>query len=68
MEWNPISTAPRDGTNILIYYRADGIIYDATFDADNYSEWVSSDYEITNFMQSDITHWMPLPYPPEATP
>lgn len=62
-KWQPIETAPRDGTRILAYYRADDGIYDVLFDAE--AGWVSQDYEITNFLHAAITHWMPLPEPPE---
>lgn len=58
-EWQPIETAPKDGTQILIpggiaYWRAD----------------VDGWYTITAVewpglpVQWNVTHWMPLPEPP----
>lgn len=63
-EWQPIATAPRDGTCILAYYAADAGVYDVCWD--DALGWVSHDYEITNFMQSDLTHWRPIPAPPST--
>lgn len=66
MEWQDISSAPRDGTRILVYipprYRGD-------------TNWAVSDcwmdkYDLTweTPCENDVnpTHWMPLPNPPEA--
>jgi hypothetical protein len=63
--WQPIETAPKDGTRFLAFYVADEGIYDILWDEG--LGWVSQDYSIENFMQSDFTHWMPLP-PPPVTP
>ena len=63
-EWQTISTAPKDGTRVLAYYEADDGVYDVCWD--DALGWVSHDYEITNFMQSDFTAWRPLPSPPST--
>lgn len=68
--WRPIETAPKDGTQILVY----GIYRDELFNKDTkpsvhvvlyqYDLW-----EITGgcIYQSwvDATHWQPLPKPPQ---
>lgn len=59
-EWQPIETAPRDGTHFLTY-RPDRI----------QEAWWKSDSELGGFGftyagYSFPTHWMPLPKPPIA--
>lgn len=56
MEWQPIETAPKDNTRILLW---DGQI--ASTGSWYHDEWAGDDYEAI-----DATHWMPLPDPPEA--
>lgn len=79
MDWLPIETAPKDGTNILII--------DMTAEAPeaalaHFSEywWGCKNFERSEFEEENIgcgtsvlefvgyydpTHWMPLPPPPE---
>lgn len=58
MDWQPIETAPKDGTEILTY-RGAGLMAVAAF-VDGY--WCIADgCDITS-----VTHWMPLPDPPKA--
>ena len=54
--WQPIETAPKDGTPILVF--DEGAICIATF-ADDY--WWDN-----GAMTIPPTHWMPLPDPPVA--
>lgn len=69
-QWQPIETAPKDGSVVLGYWVAslDGI--DVTGDK-CYAltlwmggEWVSADDCDISF--ADPTHWMPLPTPPQG--
>lgn len=62
MEWQPIETAPKDGTQILAYDKS--CIECIYFDEDA-NLWVQSwegdeDYGLLN----DPVAWMPLPKPP----
>jgi hypothetical protein len=62
MNWQPIETAPKDGSSILAY--------NATSKKMILLEW--RDYEDSwcvtwNGQKSDCTHWMPLPEPPLVT-
>ena len=64
-EWKPIETAPKDGTEILMWSQYDGIV------VGHYSKSVWADGWIIYDARSDTielhpTHWMPLPQPPTA--
>lgn len=68
MEWQPIETAPRDGTVILAYWPSsswgDGYTYIhpvVFYDGQWIHDW-DRDEETT----LDPTHWMPLPTPPQS--
>lgn len=64
--WQPIETAPKDGTEILVSDSRclDGFMQVVCWDddrPDNYS-WATSDGP--SFHADAFTHWMPLPEPP----
>ena len=58
-EWQPIKTAPKDGTDILACWRKGG-----TMDVVRFIEghWLDDDTEQP--VISEPSHWMPLPEPP----
>lgn len=56
-EWRPISTAPRDGTRVLLYFRHNPI----AIGYHNSVRWCGTLY-------NNPTHWMPLPEPPLPSP
>lgn len=59
-EWQPIETAPKDGSKVLI------LELDSVHDAVYLSRkdiWVSPD----GAYGYDPTHWMPMPDPPKKT-
>lgn len=61
MGWQPIETAPKDGTQILVPVTIGGIM--------NVVSWWSGAWrEGVNGMKlkNDPTHWMSLPPPPAA--
>jgi hypothetical protein len=61
-EWKPISSAPKDGTAILLGH--DQAVFDGWWDAE-ISAWVdgcSDRYE--DLMTYEPTHWTELPSPP----
>lgn len=71
--WQDISTAPKDGTEVLIWatYYPPGHPVTARWDFDTYSKtpiprWVSRDpiYGRRAFIDRPATHWMPLPAAP----
>lgn len=66
-EWQPIETAPKDGTLILLT----GHDYNDTSKPRHYvSAWWSSAYNHFTYEDSEVseiytaTHWRPLPEPP----
>lgn len=60
-EWQPIETAPKDGTRVLLWRRA---IRDqpAPIMADGF--WCETCW-VWPYILSEPTHWQPLPAPPE---
>ncbi len=73
-DWQPIATAPKDGTPIQIAVAGSGLttgvhwvkrrVLSAYFNAQGNS-WVVEGQWAKN-VPAKITHWMPLPDPPEA--
>ena len=64
MKWQPIETAPKDATNVLLC--DDDIIFIGFWSK---GETVWTDGSTDMFDQSCAfhpTHWMPLPTPPEG--
>jgi hypothetical protein len=67
MEWQPIETAPKDGTPVLIYEPP----YKDLLPFDIYvckwcqhkEAWV--EFAGEEYSQYDATHWMPLPDAPK---
>ncbi len=62
-EWQPIETAPKDGSEILVYI--DGLNFKGynliSWDKEN-NFWLSGKFDRWN--ESSILGWMPLPEPP----
>ena len=57
--WLPIETAPKDGTDVLVYSL--GRVVSAYF-SKSQDEWLEV---IHNYSFYAPTHWMPLPEPPK---
>lgn len=67
-EWQPISTAPKDGTRVLVYptltvamwrsYRNDG-------DDAGWSDGLVKSWAYEEITELEPTHWQSLPAPPE---
>ncbi len=61
-EWQPISTAPKDGTEVLAFWSNScsmGIVLHETRPNRQGRHWCDEEGYV-----SDPTHWMPLPDPP----
>jgi len=75
MKWEPIETAPKDGTRILTY-RPEGHDWSKVgigdWDDDKYAKkprpyWSDQNERILGVLwcrKNQPTHWMPLPNPP----
>ena len=62
--WQPIETAPKDGTDVLL--GAEGWVIIGSwfrFDDEGNGRWMHEDGATC-----DPTHWQPLPSPPEVKP
>lgn len=60
MNWQPIETAPKDGTRVLLY-RAE---YAESMAIGYYdSEWAC--WNAIGGFEFSASHWMPLPEPPQ---
>ena len=62
-DWQPIETAPKDGTHVLMY--RDLCIAEAWWQLDvfgKYYEWGGHGWSYPEWDQP--THWMPKPAPP----
>lgn len=69
-EWQPISTAPKDGTlvdlwarNLLTWNKRGERHVNKKWGP--IMDWTGREYEGWNLSESyEVTHWMPLPNPP----
>jgi len=63
MNWQPIETAPKDGTRIIVAKQSGYVMAWASsaywFDREKYSGWTDGVDTLAT-----PTHWMPLPAPP----
>ena len=75
MEWQPIETAPKDGTHILVYFGPNTGIYQVFWSEEPFGKgigaWCVTDckYEdrpLRGYRDSDVTHWMPIPAAPKG--
>lgn len=74
-QWQPIETAPKDGSTILVWFRQHGAMTVCWGDLDydhtsEYANWLVDDhkhgpYPVRGYSRGDDTHWMPLPAPPQ---
>lgn len=71
-DWQPIETAPKDGTRILVYGKWRGELYGPTDDdAAIYvaiwggDGWMVEGSEYYSPWVDPATHWQPLPEPPQ---
>ena len=62
-DWKPIETAPKDGTEVLVW--GYGQMSVAKFISGVHGEWKVYTSDGWYGYDSFPTHWMPLPKPPE---
>jgi hypothetical protein len=61
-EWQPIETAPKDGTKIIVY--RPNAEYQPIVGVDYWSKELGNVWANSNEHRQP-THWMPLPEPPK---
>lgn len=74
MEWQPIETAPKDGSDVLLYFPLEGlkgwsrvVICHWRTIGDERGHWVWQDRAVRGYSDAyKPTHWMPLPEPPDV--
>ena len=72
-KWQPIETAPKDGTGVLLYRNmpfSSGEVYEVV--SVYWAEWLENwracgTEEVVDQYGEPFTHWMPLPAPPEES-
>ena len=65
-EWQPIETAPRDGSDVLLFRDRHPPVVAGWFDNREEAGWATYDNpeEWLHEGRNPFTHWMPLPAPP----
>lgn len=64
-QWQPIESAPKDGTFVLVCEKDNSAIYEARFMWDDWYPSMQSDSDEYGPMKGYPAHWMPLPEPPQ---
>jgi hypothetical protein len=64
MIWQPIETAPKDGTEMLLYSPVDGV-KSSHFEGGVWQGFPWRSPISRDFQAAKPTHWMPLPEPPK---
>jgi hypothetical protein len=75
-EWRDIETAPKDGAAVLLFGKPEengGVTWSARVVLSGYWDrmdeaWCSTTADWTGPFVDLVTHWMPLPEPPEPRP
>ena len=77
MTWQPIGTAPKDGTQVLVSGPATGKLSATGNSAVSVARWDGFEWKATvsgwevwddsQMGQAQPTHWMPLPPPPDVS-
>jgi len=57
--WQPIETAPKDGSDVLIYNPVSGEMFVCYWSKGRWK------FAVHIVMKDEPTHWMPLPEPPK---
>ena len=67
-EWQPIETAPKDGTEVFLWTEEKPNIVVAYWDTYEGSGWWRFSESVLSDIAGEVenaTHWMPLPEPPK---
>ena len=64
-KWQPIETAPKDGTDIIAYGLSMGMIIVGYDDKAKHPKFPWATDDGPQYNAHAFTHWMPLPEPPK---
>lgn len=66
--WEPIETAPKDGTEIILGFAHEANIGPVALPRVRSGKWLQThgEWSIAYLRGNPPTHWMPLPKPPTA--
>ena len=64
-EWQPIETAPKDGTKVLIFDGEEIFLASYKNYCGTMPTWQPEYAEVPMFEDDMPSHWMPLPAPPK---
>ena len=66
-QWQPIETAPKDGSTVLLFVQGDIVQAHWGEPDGDYNNlcWIP-EYGQAAIWKAAVTHWMPLPEPPKA--
>jgi hypothetical protein len=63
--WQPMNTAPRDGTRVLVWSTIENCYHVLSFDETPPPGWMSQAGDYVVFENKEpLSHWMALPMPP----
>ena len=66
-DWQPMTTAPRDGTRVLVWSATESTYHVLSFDSAPPPGWMSQDGDYVVFEDREhLSHWMALPPPPRS--
>lgn len=65
--WQPIATAPTDGTPVLVRGRRTHIVNTATYRPDYHATRPWCDWDGNDPLPDEPTHWMPIPPAPPVS-
>jgi hypothetical protein len=67
MEWQPIETAPRDGSRFHVWHSHYGLLTGSASMQSDHGGWlIVSDGNRSSWKGShSVTHWFPFPDPPK---
>jgi hypothetical protein len=66
-KWQPIETAPKDGTVILGWYLGASFVVEMSFTPEENKFWAGIDDKYIYLDSSNFSHWMPLPPDPNES-
>lgn len=64
--WQPIATAPKDGTKVLIWAEVWDMTWDVQIARFSGGEWHCEEGSVSEDEEDGPTHWHAIPKPPDV--